>query len=165
MSKYSPVLAPRTIITMIQGSEGVSGPSLCGCGLQPLPSSESLWRHPHLVQPVQVHLLPHGDVAQCQDLREGPEGKSQASHAAQVPASSPDTLLPGLSRPGSSSQLTHKPFSCPALLSSAQAWPPPRLFQVPPGSFSSRVFPSRAHWALLHLGCLIHVLGVQDPGF
>ena len=41
MSKYSPVLAPRTIITMIQGSEGVSEPSLCGCGLQPLPSSLS----------------------------------------------------------------------------------------------------------------------------
>lgn len=64
MSKYSPVLAPRTIITMIQGREDVSGPFLCSYGLQPLPSSLSpCGGSPYLVKPVQVHLLPHGDVA------------------------------------------------------------------------------------------------------
>lgn len=63
MSKYNPLLAPRTMITMIQGREDVSGLFLCCCGLQPLPSSLSpCGGTPYLVQPVQVHLLPHGDV-------------------------------------------------------------------------------------------------------
>ena len=33
---------------------------------------------PYLVQPVQVHLLSHGDVTQCQDLNRAPESESQA---------------------------------------------------------------------------------------
>ena len=49
---------------MIQGREDVSGPFLCSYGLQPLPSSLSpCGGSPYLVKPVQVHLLPHGDVA------------------------------------------------------------------------------------------------------
>lgn len=63
MSKYSPVLAPRTVRTMIQGGKVCLGPPSAAVASSLSPPPWVPWRPPYLVKPVQVHLLPHGDVA------------------------------------------------------------------------------------------------------
>lgn len=99
---------------------------------------------PYLVQPVQVHLLSHGDVTQCQDLNRAPESESQAPSVTGGVRPFPRRPAPQRSRPGSGSQET---------LPAGGGQPPrpasPRLFQAR-GS-CSRTFLSRAHWALVHL--------------
>lgn len=46
------------------------------------------------MQPVQVHLLPHGDVTQRQDLRGDHRAQSGSMWGSKVSANSPDTLPP-----------------------------------------------------------------------
>lgn len=108
---------------------------------------------PYLVQPVQVHLLPHGDVTQRQDLRRG----HGAACGSKVSANSPDTLLP--------TQLwvwlrkVNKPSpQAMGMPSSAHAWPPSKFFQASRSS-SSRISPS----APLPWDCSAHVVEVPGP--
>lgn len=124
----------------------------------PPPSDLAEAALPYLVQPVQVHLLPHGDVTQRQDLRRGHRAAISLHVWLKGFRQFPDTLLPTqlwvwlrkVNKP--SPRAMGKP-------SPAHAWPPPKFFQASRSSSSSRISPS----APLPWDCSVHVVGVPGP--
>lgn len=114
------------------------------------------------MQPVQVHLLPHGDVTQSQHLERGPQGDSQPPRVTQSFPLTPQTPFfpwPPCAGLRSASKPAGRRRLCPAQLSPSLA----TSQSISGLQLPSRIPPQEAARNLLRLNYSTNILGVPGP--